>query len=144
MKLTKTVYCRTCVSLRSVRQSESESELLYDWRFTANQFVLAQSPLRLTTSNFIFQLNTCGYNPHVTYSLTRGWVRRLQLLVLASAVILRSESRATSDSRLHQPGGPGPRIYIPQALGSPSVSFYDSQGYGGLHTRCLFLLQLFS
>jgi hypothetical protein len=31
---------------------ESESELLYDWRFTANQFVLATSPLRLTTSIF--------------------------------------------------------------------------------------------
>jgi hypothetical protein len=30
-------------------QPESEAELLYDWRFTANQFVLAQSPLRLTT-----------------------------------------------------------------------------------------------
>jgi hypothetical protein len=27
-------------------------ELLYDWRFTANQFVLATSPLRLTTINF--------------------------------------------------------------------------------------------
>jgi hypothetical protein len=26
----------------------SQSELLYDWRFTANQFVLAPSPLRLT------------------------------------------------------------------------------------------------
>jgi hypothetical protein len=25
----------------------------YDWWFTANQFVLATSPLRLTTSNFI-------------------------------------------------------------------------------------------
>jgi hypothetical protein len=32
--------------------SESESEILYDWRFTANQFVLATSPLRLTTSIF--------------------------------------------------------------------------------------------
>jgi hypothetical protein len=30
----------------------SESELLYDWRFTANHFVLAISPLRLTISNF--------------------------------------------------------------------------------------------
>jgi hypothetical protein len=30
-------------------ESESESELLYDWRFTANQFVLASSPLRPTT-----------------------------------------------------------------------------------------------
>jgi hypothetical protein len=28
---------------------ESQSELLYDWRFTANKFVLATSPLRLTT-----------------------------------------------------------------------------------------------
>jgi hypothetical protein len=49
-------------SVTSESESESESELLYDWRFTANQFVLATSPLRLTTSNFIFQLNTCGYS----------------------------------------------------------------------------------
>jgi hypothetical protein len=56
------------------------------------------SPLRLTTSNFIFQLNTCGYSPYVTSSLMRGWVCRLQLLlVLASAVILRSESHGTHD-----------------------------------------------
>jgi hypothetical protein len=54
--------------------SSSESELLYDWRFTANQFFLATNPLRLTTSNFIFQLNTCGYSPYVTSSLMRGWV----------------------------------------------------------------------
>jgi hypothetical protein len=55
----------------------SESELLYDWRFTANQFALATSPLRSTTSNFIFQLNTCGYSPYVISSLTRGWVCHL-------------------------------------------------------------------
>jgi hypothetical protein len=52
----------------------SQSELLYNLRFTANQFVLATSPLRLTTSNFIFQLNTCAYSPYVTSSLTRGWM----------------------------------------------------------------------
>jgi hypothetical protein len=105
----------------------SDSELLYDWRFTANQFVLATSPWRLTTSNFIFQLNACGYSPYVTSSLTRVWVCRLQLLlVLASAVVLRSESRGThgtpftvSDSRLPQPGGQGPRIYIPQEQSGP-------------------------
>jgi hypothetical protein len=34
--------------------SESGSELLYDWRFAANQFVLATSPLGLTTSNSFF------------------------------------------------------------------------------------------
>jgi hypothetical protein len=55
-------------------------------------------PLRLTTSNFIFRLNTCGYSPYVTSSLTKGRVCRLQLLlVLASAVILKSESRVTHD-----------------------------------------------
>jgi hypothetical protein len=27
-------------------------ESLYDWRFTANQFILAQNPLRLTTRDF--------------------------------------------------------------------------------------------
>jgi hypothetical protein len=32
-------------------QTTQELELLYDWRFTTNQFVLATSPLRLTTSN---------------------------------------------------------------------------------------------
>jgi hypothetical protein len=78
--------------------SQRKSELLYGWRFTANQFVFATRPLRITTCNFIFQLNTCGYSPLVTSSLTRGWVCRLQLLlVLASTVILRSESRGTHD-----------------------------------------------
>jgi hypothetical protein len=101
----------------SESESESESELLYDGRFTANQFVLATSPLRPTASNFIFQLNTCGYSPHVTSSLTREWVCRLKLLLaLASAVILRS------DSRLPQLRGPGPLIYIPQEQGGPFIS----------------------
>jgi hypothetical protein len=54
-----------------------------------------------------------------------------------------------SDSRRPKPGGPGPRIYIPQEQGGPimppgigSLFFfsYDLQGYGGgtrihLHTR---------
>jgi hypothetical protein len=53
---------------------ESESELLYDWRFTVNQFVLASSPLRLTTRDFFFQLSLCGNSPYVTFSLTRRWV----------------------------------------------------------------------
>jgi hypothetical protein len=76
--------------------SDSESELLYDWRIIASQFVFATNPLRLTISNFIFQLNTCGYSPSVASSLTGGWVCHLQLLlVLASAVILGSDSRGT-------------------------------------------------
>jgi hypothetical protein len=47
---------------------------------------------------FFFKLNPCGHIPYVTSSLTRRWVCRLQLLlVLASAVILRSDSRGTRD-----------------------------------------------
>jgi hypothetical protein len=51
-----------------------------------------------------------------------------------------------SDSRLHRPGGPCPRIYIPpnrvtrlypQALGSLFVASYDSQGYGGGIRTCI-------
>jgi hypothetical protein len=73
------------------------SELLYEWRFTANQFVFAPSPLRHTTRIF-FQQNTCGYCSYVTSPQPRGWVCRLQLLlVLASAVILESESRGAHD-----------------------------------------------
>jgi hypothetical protein len=67
-------------------------------------------------------------------SLTRGRVCRLQLLlVLASAVILGFDSPGTHDyillshSRLPQPGGPGPRVYIPQEQGdaviSPGIGF---------------------
>jgi hypothetical protein len=79
-------------------ESESEPELIYEWRFTANQFVLAIGPLRLITTNFSPQLNTCGHSPYVISSLTRGSVRRLQLLLfVASAVILRSESSGTHE-----------------------------------------------
>jgi hypothetical protein len=35
--------------LRMNDDSESESQLFSDWRFTANHLVLATSPLRLTT-----------------------------------------------------------------------------------------------
>jgi hypothetical protein len=124
------------------------SELLYDWWFPANQFVLATSPLRLTTRNLFFQLHTCFHSPYVTSSLTRGWICSLQLLLaLASAVILRSDSRGTRDyillsQILDSPnlGGQVP-IFIsprnrlaqlyPRALGSLFIPSYDSQGYGG-------------
>jgi hypothetical protein len=54
--------------------NHSESELLYDWRFTADQFVLAPSPLRIRTRDVFLQLNPCGYSPYSTSSLTGGWV----------------------------------------------------------------------
>jgi hypothetical protein len=79
-------------------------------------------------------------------SLTRAWVRRLQfLLVLASAVILGSESRRThtriflSQIRdfpnlvVQAPVCISPRNRLAQlysqALGSIFVAFYDSQDY---------------
>jgi hypothetical protein len=131
-----------------------DSELLYDWRFTANQFVLATSPLRLTATNFIFQLNTCGCSPYVTSSLTRGSVCRLQLLLaLASAVVLRPESSGTDDHILlcqirdsynledQVPVFISPRKRVapldPQALGSLFFASYDSQGYSGDIRPCL-------
>jgi hypothetical protein len=58
---------------------------------------LGDKPLE-THDQYFFQLNTWGYNPYVTSSLTRGWMCRLQLLLtLASAVILRSESDGAHD-----------------------------------------------
>jgi hypothetical protein len=129
--------CNTWFSMWSKRSkvyftlwtmSESESESLYDWRFTANQHVLASSPLRPTTSIIFFQLKICGYSPYVTFFLTRGWVCRLQLLLSRQ----RSHSRVrvprnswpnvtVSDSKLLQPGGLGPRIYIPQEQGGQVI-----------------------
>jgi hypothetical protein len=78
----------------------------------------------------------------------RGWVCRLKLLlILASAVILRSESHGAYDriilSQIRgcqnlkgqvpvfiSPRNRVTRLY-PQALGSIFVVSYDSQGYGG-------------
>jgi hypothetical protein len=123
-----------------LRSPEPESELLYDWRFTAYQFVLATSLLRLTTSNFFFQLNTCYHSPYVTSSLTRRWVCRLQLLlVFVSEVILRSESRGTHDHILlsqirqspYHEGQVSVFISSPQEQGGPvippSTGFHRNQ-----------------
>jgi hypothetical protein len=100
----------------------SESELLYDWRFTAYQLVLATSPLRPTTRIFIFQINTCGFSPYVTPSLMSLSFR------IAPGPGQHSHSQVqvprdswphftVSDPRLPQPGGPGQRIYIPHGQG---------------------------
>jgi hypothetical protein len=87
---------------------------------------------------YFFQKNTYGYSPYITSSVTRGWVCRLQfMLVLASAVTLGSESRRTRDCILlsqirdspnlegHFPVFISPRIRVaklyPQALGSLSL-----------------------
>jgi hypothetical protein len=106
-----TLKCTDSLTTLTNSASESESELLYDWRFTANQFVMATNPLRPTTSIFVFQGNACGYSPYVTFSLTIGWVCRLQLLLVhASAVVLGAESRGTPD-----------HILLPQIRDSPNL-----------------------
>jgi hypothetical protein len=72
------------------------------------------------------QLLVCYF---VAPSLARGRVCNLLfLLVFASAVPLWSESLGTQDRillsqflRLPQPGGPGPRIFIPQEQGGPVI-----------------------
>jgi hypothetical protein len=123
------------------------SEWLNDWRFTANEFVLVTSPLRLTNNCFL-HLNTCGYSPYVTPCPKRGWICRLKLLMIfASTVIIRSESRGTHDHIILSQVRDAPnlegevpviifsrntvaRLY-PQALGSLLIDFYDSHVYGG-------------
>jgi hypothetical protein len=64
--------------------AKSESKLLYDWRFTANQFVLAPNLLRLTTRVFFnWILAIINY---VTSSLTRRWIFMITMLGLLSSV----------------------------------------------------------
>jgi hypothetical protein len=131
--------------------SKSKSKLCYDRRPVGQSLLVSSTQLGLMTIFlFVRQLRVCWCG---ALSLTREQVCRSQLLpVLASAVILGSESHGTRDHILlslirdfSQPGGPGPSIYIPQeqggpvtpqALGSLFVASYDSRGYGGgIRTR---------
>jgi hypothetical protein len=82
------------------------------------------------TSNIILQLNTCCYNPYVTYihSDERMGLSFTVAAILASTVILMFESRRIHDYILVpqirgtlQPRGLGPRIYIPQEHGGPFI-----------------------
>jgi hypothetical protein len=76
---------------------------------------------------FFRQLRVCYF---VVPSLTRGRVCNSLyncFWAFARAVTLRAKSRRThgnillSHLRLPQPGGPGPRIYIPQEQGGPVI-----------------------
>jgi hypothetical protein len=106
-------------------QGFARSHLVRSRVRVTNSFVLATSPLRRTTSNFIFQPNTCLHSPYVTSSLTRGWVCRLHLLLaLAIAAILRSQSRGTIATFycLRFWRAKSPYLYIPQEQGGPVIS----------------------
>jgi hypothetical protein len=143
-----------CKSQLTQQLRKSKSKLSYDRR-SVGQSVLVSSIHLGPKNRFLFavrQLRVCLCGAP---SLTIGRVCRLQLLlVLASTVILGSESRANDDILLSQfrdsPNLEGQvPVFIflsdrvaqlyPQDLGSIFVVSYDSQGYGGgiptrLHT----------
>jgi hypothetical protein len=146
---------QTCNGFTTQRTPESESDLLYSWRFTANQFVLGTSSLKPMTRIFILQLNTCGYSPYVT-SLWREkgsvvynccWFSPAQSIsgpspagLMTTFYCLRFETLPTWRARcpyLYSLGTVS-RLHA-HALGSLFVASYDTQGYGGgirprLHT----------
>jgi hypothetical protein len=118
---------------------------------------LGGKPLETHDQQLSLQLNSCFHRPYVILSDERMGLQ----FTVAAGPHQRSHSQVrllrdlwphftVSNSRLPQPGGPGPRIYIlqkqgcPQALGSLFVASYYSQGYGGgirpyLHeTNCCF------
>jgi hypothetical protein len=122
----------------------SESELLYDWRFTANQFFLATIPWDSRPVYFLFQLNTCGYNPYVTCFLTREWVQNCCWTspaesfsvpslagLVATFYYFRFEAPSTWRSRFMHLYPPRDRVVqsYPQPLGLLFFASYDSQGY---------------
>jgi hypothetical protein len=50
-------------SLLHPHKDFGQSEILYDWRFTANLFVFVPSPLMSLPPFFFWQLNLCGHSP---------------------------------------------------------------------------------
>jgi hypothetical protein len=128
-----------------VRDGLGMCVMFHDWRFTANHFVLATSPLRLATCNFIFQLNTCGYSPYVTSSLTREGSGDYNCCWYSPALSFPGQSLAGLMNTLCSLRfetvpiwGPGPHIYVPQDHGGPIIPpgtgfvfrcLVDSQGY---------------
>jgi hypothetical protein len=67
------VTSHNCNYQLSLNYSKSESDLLHNWRFTADKFVSAPNHKRIRATD-IFQLNPWGNSPYVTSSLTRTWV----------------------------------------------------------------------
>jgi hypothetical protein len=145
------LYSLVLLQFSSWFESESESELLYNWLFTTNQFVLAPSPLRLTIIIFPAEHLRLYSLCNILSDDRMGFLLQL-LLAFTSAVILGSESRRTHDHILLSrgwvflnfegqilvfisPRNRVPQLY-PQALGSFFVASYDLQGYGrGIRAR---------
>jgi hypothetical protein len=123
-------FARPLVSSPELFKSQNQSYLTTDCQSASLSW--CQATIK-TRSQFLFlleiffrQLRVCYF---VVPSLTRGRVcNLLLLLVLASAVPLRSESRGTQSHillsqflRLPQPRGPGPCICIPQEQNGPDI-----------------------
>jgi hypothetical protein len=107
----------------AISVGRSESEQLYDWRFTAHQFILATSSLRLTA--IIFFNWTLAVIVVMYHRLWREdgsiiynccWPLSAQLFSGPSPAGLMTVLTVWK-LRLPQPGGLGPRIYIPQVRG---------------------------
>jgi hypothetical protein len=109
-----------------------QSELLYDWLFTANHFVLATSPLRPTTSIFFDWILAV-----IILRKIRSDGRMCLSFTTAAGSRQRSHSQVqfprdswpyftVSDSRFRQTGGPDPCIYIPQEQGGPVPKISES------------------
>jgi hypothetical protein len=108
-------------------ESESESELLHDWRFTANNFVFVTSSLRPTA--IIFLTEHCFHSPYVI--LSDECIGLSYTIAAGPRQHSYSEVRVPRDSwpyftvwnsRLPQPGGPSTSIYIPQEQCGPVIS----------------------
>jgi hypothetical protein len=105
-------------------------KLIYDWQSVGQSVLVPGSHLGPMT-RFLLSFWRLRVSWYGTPSLTRGWVCNLfeQLLLgLARTVTLRSKSLRShghilvSHLRFSQPGGPGPRIYIPPGTGWPSYT----------------------
>jgi hypothetical protein len=92
------------------RCESQESELLYDWRFIANQFVLAPSPLRLT-ARILFFSSIEHLRSYSLYNILSDERMGLSFTITAGP-------RQRIRSRV--------RVY----WDSLSVASYDPQGYG--------------
>jgi hypothetical protein len=98
----RTLATPTKYSLHRVSDSQLITKLPVRIRVTLRLAVYRQSvrlgykPLETHDQHFSFPTDTCCHGPYATSPLKRRWVCNLQLLlVLASAVILGSESRGT-------------------------------------------------
>jgi hypothetical protein len=126
----------TCMIICTLRLSNSvlflvvlKLKLIYD-RQSIGQSVLVSGGHLGSATNFSFSLKFPSDNCWFVFcsALFDERTGTVQLLLgLVRAVTLMSKSRRThghillSHLRLLQPGGPGPRIYIPQEQGGPVI-----------------------